>query len=554
MIAKYEITPSEKKFVGWHLLIAVLALAIGSLFGPLQAFEHAGWDLYPYLKPLFQSYYQGLTLHGVLNALVWTTFFITGFLNLTMMHGLKRSFRYPVLHKVGFWIMVVGLVTTAIPLLLNQATVLFTFYPPLKAHWAFYLGLTLVVVGSWVEGWGMMSMFIAWRKENPGERSPLMSFGAMITIVLWQIATIGIATEILTMLLPWSLGLIEGTDPQLARTFFWFTGHPLVYYWLLPAYISWYAMLPKEAGGKLFSDSLARFSFWLFLILSTPLGFHHQYVDPGVPTTWKFVHATLTYAVFFPSMLTAFTVVASLENAGRKRGGQGWFGWISALPWGNPSVAAQLLAGVLFFFGGISGITNASYNINLVLHNTAWVPGHFHLTVASAVTLSFMGISYWLVPYLTGKKLWSPKVFGVSLAVIQSWVWFVGMLVFSNAMHVIGLLGAPRRVPLGLAPYVPEEWSGTLLRVGIGGAILLVGVYLYVVIMGATAFSKVRETEKSEIPQADSMYDPQFTPSWLDRWAPWLVGTFALIIIAYGPQLIVQITNIALNSPGGRAW
>ncbi len=109
-------------------------------------------------------------------------------------------------------------------------------------------------------------------------------------------------------------------------------------------------------------------------------------------------------------------------------------------------------------------------------------------------------------------------------------------------------------VPLGLAPYVPEEWSGTLLRVGIGGAILLVGVYLYVVIMGATAFSKVRETEKSEIPQADSMYDPQFTPSWLDRWAPWLVGTFALIIIAYGPQLIVQITNIALNSPGGRAW
>jgi cytochrome c oxidase subunit 1 len=253
-------------------------------------------------------------------------------------------------------------------------------------------------------------------------------------------------------------------------------------------------------------------------------------------------------------MLTAFTVVASLENAGRKRGGQGWFGWIRALPWGNPSVAAQLLAGVLFFFGGISGITNASYNINLVLHNTAWVPGHFHLTVASAVTLSFMGISYWLVPYLTGKKLWSPKVFGVSLAVIQSWVWFVGMLVFSNAMHVIGLLGAPRRVPLGLAPYVPEEWSGTLLRVGIGGAILLVGVYLYVVIMGATAFSKVRETEKSEIPQADSMYDPQFTPSWLDRWAPWLVGTFALIIIAYGPQLIVQITNIALNSPGGRAW
>ena len=241
--------------------------------------------------------------------------------------------------------------------------------------------------------------------------------------------------------------------------------------------------------------------------------------------------------------------MASLEHAGRKRGGQGWLGWIRALPWGNPSVSAQLLAGILFFFGGISGISNASYNLNLVLHNTTWVPGHFHLTVASAVTLSFMGISYWLVPYLTGRQLWKPK-----WAVAQAWIWFVGMLIFSNAMHVVGLLGAPRRVPLGLAPYVPEEWSGHLLRVGVGGAILFVGVYLYVVIMAATIFGKATATERTEIPQAEAMQDPQLTPGWLDRWVPWLVGTIALIIVAYGPQLIVQISNIALNAPGGRFW
>ena len=175
-------------------------------------------------------------------------------------------------------------------------------------------------------------------------------------------------------------------------------------------------LLPKQAGGKLFSDSLARLAFWLFFLLSVPLGFHHQFVDPGVPTSWKYIHSILTYAVFFPSMLTAFTVIASLENAGRANGGKGLLGWLRTLPWGNPSVAAQLLAGILFFFGGIGGITNASYNINLVIHNTTWVAGHFHLTVASAVTLSFMGISYWLVPYLTGKKLWNPK-----WGVIQAW-------------------------------------------------------------------------------------------------------------------------------------
>ncbi len=546
----YELSGNEKKFIGWHLFFAILALSIGSLFGPLQAFEHAGLDFYPYLQPVFKSYYQGLTLHGVLNALIWTTFFITGFLTLTVTFGLKRPLKYPKLNALGFWMMVVGLVTAAIPLLLDEATVLYTFYPPMKANWAFYVGLTLVVVGSWIEGYGFYFTYYAWRKENPGVRTPLMSFGSLITMVMWQIATLGVAVEILTMLLPWSLGLIEGTDPQLARTYFWFTGHPLVYFWLLPAYISWYAMLPKQAGGKLFSDALARLAFWLFLVLSVPLGFHHQYVDPGVPSVWKALHAILTYAVFLPSMLTAFTVIASLENAGRNRGGKGLLGWIRTLPWGDPSVAAQLLAGILFFFGGIGGITNASYNINLVIHNTAWVPGHFHLTVASAVTLSFMGISYWLLPYLTGRKLWNPK-----WAVVQTWVWFVGMLIFSNAMHVVGLLGAPRRTPLGQAPYIPEEWTGHLLRVSIGGAILFVSGFMYIFTMIMTARGqKAAEGEQVEVPVAESIHDPQETPSWLDRWLPWVIATIALLIVAYGPSLIEQISNIQLNAPGGRVW
>ena len=174
----FEISSSEKKFIGWHLVVAVAALSIGSLFGPLQAFQASSKvDLYKYLKPLFQSYYQGLTLHGVLNALVWTTFFITGFLTLTTVFGLQRHLRYPKVNYAGFGVMVVGLVVTAIPILLNQASVLYTFYPPLQANWMFYVGLTLVVVGSWIEGYGMYFTYYAWRKENPNQRTPLMTFG-----------------------------------------------------------------------------------------------------------------------------------------------------------------------------------------------------------------------------------------------------------------------------------------------------------------------------------------------------------------------------------------
>ena len=549
--AAYKITAAEKRFIGLHMLFALIALAIGSLFGPLQAFEHAGLDLYPYIAPLFKSYYQGLTLHGVLNALVFTTFFITGFFTLTVTHGLQRKLRFPMLNQVGFWMMVVGLVSAAVPLLLNEASVLYTFYPPLQANWAFYLGLTLVVVGSWIEGWGFYLTYMAWRKENPAVRTPFIAFGSLVTMVMWQFATLGVAAEILTMLLPWSLGLTKGVDPQLARTYFWFTGHPLVYFWLLPAYVSWYGMLPKQAGGKLFSDSLARLAFWLFLVLSVPLGFHHQFADPGIPPVWKFLHAILTLSVAFPSLMTAFTVIASLEYSGRQRGGKGLLGWIPRLPWRDPSVASQLLAGILFLFGGIGGIINASYNVNLVIHNTAWVPGHLHLTVATAVTLSFMGITYWLIPLVTGKKLW-----GAKWAVVQAWLWFVGMIIFSNAMHTVGLLGAPRRTPLGLAPYVPPEWGGELVRVGIGGAILFVAMYLYVFIILRTVLAKKYATpeEQVEIPVAESIRDPQLTPAWLDRWTPWLIATVVLILIAYGPQLISQISNAQLTSPGFRVW
>ncbi|MGH1504584.1 MAG: b(o/a)3-type cytochrome-c oxidase subunit 1 [Acidimicrobiales bacterium] len=548
----YELTPTEKRFIGAHLFVAIVAVLVGSLMGPLQAFEFSGLDLYPYLEPVIKSYYQGLTLHGVLNALVFTTFFIVGFTNLTTIKGLKRPLAKPIINTVGFWVMTAGLITTAIPILTNSATVLYTFYPPLEASPFFYLGLTLVVVGSWIEGVGFFLTLKAWRKDNPGVRSPFIALGNIINAAMWQIATLGVAVEILTMLLPWSLGIIDEVDPELARTYFWFTGHPLVYFWLLPAYTSWYGMLPKQVGGKLFSDSLGRLAFWLFLIVSVPVGFHHQYVDPGVPPTWKWIHAGLTYSVFFPSMITAFTVIASLEYGARKRGGTGLIGWVRALPWTDPSVAGQLLAGILFMFGGIGGLTNASYNLNLVIHNTSWVPGHFHLTVASAVALSFFAITYWMVPHLSGTKLHSP-----TLALVQVWTWFVGMVIFSNAMHVLGLLGAPRRTPLGEATYVPEEWNGHLLRTSIGGAILLVSVLVYGYVMLRTwRGAKVDPSEVPEVPIAESVRHPQLTPVWLDRFKPWLIGAALLLVVAYGPQLIDQIWNMNLNAPGyeGTPW
>jgi cytochrome c oxidase subunit 1 len=541
------VSDPERRLTGAHLLVANLALLGGIVTGLLQGLEHAGFE-FPASEYLLRSYYHSVSMHGVLNVLVWTTFFIAGFLPFISARAYAMPLASPRLGWLTFWLMLAGLVIAAVPLAGNAATVMFTFYAPLRAHWAFYIGLTLVVVGTWLVTLRLALTQRAWRARHPAVRTPLAAFMALVTMAMWTLASVGLAASMLLLLIPWSLGLVSGTDPLLARTLFWLTGHPIVYFWLLPAYLSWYTLVPRQAGGRLFSEPMARVSFLLFLVLSAPLGLHHQVTDPGIHEGWKLFQAFLTFAVFFPSLLTFFNVVASLESAGRARGGRGLVAWFGRLPWGDPSLAAQLLAMLTFTAGGIGGLINASYNLNLVVHNTAWIPGHLHLTVGTAATLTFMGISYWLVPYLAGRGLWSRR-----LALVQAWLWFGGMVVFSNALHRLGMMGAPRRTMLGAAPYVQPEWKAVLPLVGIGGTVLFVSGMLYLGNLALTVWAS-RAPAPALPGFAEPLSGPDHSPAVLDRWRPWLALAFLLIAVAYGPTLVRLALHTPLDAPGLRVW
>ena len=203
----------EQRLTGAYLVIALLALFVGVVTGLFQALSHAGINLYPQLTPVVASYYQGLTLHGVMNALVWTTFFICGFLQFIATRALERPLASRGLAWVTYGLMTGGLVLAAIPLVGNAATVMFTFYPPLRAHWAFYVGLTLVVVGTWLVTLNLVLTYRAWRAQHPGERTPLAAFMALVTFAMWSIASLGLAAEMLGMLIPWSLGWQQRDGP-----------------------------------------------------------------------------------------------------------------------------------------------------------------------------------------------------------------------------------------------------------------------------------------------------------------------------------------------------
>src|SRR5690625_2504338 len=109
----------------------------------------------------------------------------------------------------GYWLMVIGTVMARIFILLNEATVLYTFYAPMMAHWAFYVCLTLVVVGSWFEGFVLFRRHARYIRENPGKKTPLFSYMAVINMAMWQIATLGVAATMLLQFIPWSIGLTD---------------------------------------------------------------------------------------------------------------------------------------------------------------------------------------------------------------------------------------------------------------------------------------------------------------------------------------------------------
>ena len=228
-----------------HIGVAVAAFGVASAMGVLQGLSIADVDFPQRSESL---YYLSVTAHGVLMALVFTTFFIMGLGYVFAEECLGRIAGRPA-GWFAFWLAAAGSVMAAVTILRGQSTVLYTFYPPLQAHPLFYIGATLLVVGSWIWGGVIIASYRSWRREHPGAPAPLAIHGMLATIIIWYLATTGLAIEVVGMLIPWSLGWTEKIDPLVARTYFWWFGHPLVYFWLLPAYVLWYTVLPRVAGG-----------------------------------------------------------------------------------------------------------------------------------------------------------------------------------------------------------------------------------------------------------------------------------------------------------------
>jgi cytochrome c oxidase subunit 1 len=496
-------------------------------------------------------YYRSVTAHGTTMAYVFPTLIAMGFGYFVTEQALRRPMVGLRWAWLGFALVVIGTITAIVPVALGLASVLYTFYPPLIGNPFYYIGVVLVVVGSWVWVALMSINMYRWKRDNPGAPVPLPMFATVAGSYLWAWTAVGAALELLFQIIPVALGWHSTIDAGLARVFFSWTLHAIVYFWLMPTYIAYYTIVPRAIGGRLFSDTMGRIAFILFLIVAMPIGIHHAFEDPQVGSGFKYLHSVFTALVSLPTLLTVFTICASVEIAGRLRGGKGVLGWLKALPWRNPVMLGAALSFVMLGFGGAGGLINMSYQLNATVHNTQWITGHFHLIFGGAIVIMYFVIAYDIWPHLTGRTLDS---FGLMHA--QLWTWFLGMIVLTFPWHWVGILGMPRRMAFYdyTDPAIAAQAASVTMSV-VGGAILVLsGVLFFVVLVRG---QRAPRTEPAAYRFSVAVRPPRVLPAALNGFGLWLGLMVALTIGNYGFPIAHSLATPGTAVPAvkvGERW
>jgi len=531
----------NKRLVLLHFWLAFASFAVALALGAWQMYVRS--PLHPWIKDP-EIYYRSVSAHGSTMAYVFPTLVAMALGYAVIELSLKRAIVGVKLAWVGFGAVALGFMLAVIAIGRGTASVLYTFYPPMIGSSIYYIGVVLIVVGSWI--WvALMGVNLAiWKRDNPGVPVPLPMFACVASAYLWGWTAVGAAIEITFQIIPVALGWKHNIDAGLARVFYSWTLHAIVYFWLMPAYIAYYTIVPRAIGGRLYSDLMARVSFVMFLVVSMPIGIHHLFADPQVGSGFKFMHSVFTALVAIPTLLTVFTICASVEIAGRLRGGKGVMGWLKALPWGNPMMLAITFSFVMLGFGGAGGLINMSYQLDSTIHNTQWVTGHFHLIFAGAVVIMYFVIAYDLWPQITGRAITDMR-----LIRIQLWLWFIGIMVLTIPWHLVGIMGMPRR--MAYFDYTNGEISSQALPViisVIGGFICLVAGLLFIFILIRAHRSTVDLVDDYTF--SVPIHRTESVPPGLNGFRLWLALMIGLTLFNYGYPIASLIARPDTSVPG----
>ncbi|MFU8831227.1 MAG: cbb3-type cytochrome c oxidase subunit I [Wenzhouxiangella sp.] len=430
---------SAENLIKANAIAATVFLAVGGLLGLLVALTR--WPAVQILDA--QWFYTALTGHGIVTLLVWVLFFEIALLYFCSAVLLRCRLATPRLGWLAFGLMLIGAATTAVAILQGGSSVMMTSYVPMPAAPHFYLGLILFAVGALIAVFIFFGTLVIARDERTYEGSiPLVTFGALTAAIL-AVFTVACGAIILIPTFLWSIGYISEIDALMYRLVWWGLGHTSQQINVAAHVAVWYAIAAIVFGAKPMSEKVSRGAFFLYILFISIASAHHLLGDPGLSTEWKIFNTSYAmYLAVLASLIHAFSIPAAIEVAQREKGhNRGLFEWLRKAPWGNPVFSGMFISLVGFgFIGGISGVVMGSEQINFLIHNTIYVPGHFHGTVALGTTMAFMAMSFWLVPVLFRRELLWPK-----LAMWQPWLFGIGTALQAFFMMGAGTLGVSRR-------------------------------------------------------------------------------------------------------------
>lgn len=491
-----KVNKDSENLIKANAVIAIVCLLIGVIgaFGLVLT----RWQTV-HLLPA-DWFYRILTLHGLNMLIFFIIFFEMAILYFAGPVLLNARQPAPKLAWSAFALMVVGMIMVNFMVLSGKADVLFTSYPPLKAHPLYYLGIILFAVGALIAtSLFFVALLVAKREKTYSGSVPLVTFGGMTAAIIAVITLVhGAATYIPTLL--WSMGWIE-LDAQLYRLLFWALGHSSQQINVAAMVSVWYLLGGLTVGAVVLNEKVSRTAFVLYILFISMASAHHLLVDPGFGSAWKIWNTSYAmYLAVLASMVHGFTVPAGIEIGQRLRGyNAGKFEWLRKAPWGDPGFSGMVLSVVIFgFLGGITGVVIGTEQINIIVHNTMRLPGHFHATVAGGTALAFMAVTYYVLPLIFQKRIAFWK-----LAKIQPWAFAAGMSLMCMSMIYMGIFGVPRRhwdSSFSGAPFSvefhPAVWISQA-SMGIGGLLAATSVLLFVVIAVMTVFFGKPLTEQS---------------------------------------------------------
>ena len=533
-----------------NAVVAIVILLVGGISALLVTLTR--WPAV-HLLPA-DRFYQLLTTHGVNMLIFWIITFEMAILYFCSSTLLRCRLATPRIAWLGFALMLIGIVVNNLAVLNGDASVMMTSYVPMPANPNFYLGLILFAVGALLGCFVFLGTLVIAKEEKTYEGSiPLVTFGALTACII-AVFTIASGAIILIPTYLWSLGYINHIDAAMYRLVWWALGHSSQQINVAAHVAVWYAIAAIVFGAKPLSEKVSRTAFFLYIAFLQLASAHHLLVDPGLSSEWKIFNTSYAmYLAVLASMIHGLTVPGSIEVAQRAKGlTKGLFEWLRKAPWGNPVFSGMFISLIGFgFIGGISGVVMGTEQINIIIHNTIYVPGHFHATVVIGTTLAFMSLTYFLIPVLFRREVFMP-----GLARWQPYLFGFGMAVFTLALMGAGTMGVERRhwdmafTDAALGFDYPASAFTLMGVMGISGMAAILGGAIFILITVISVFFGKRVGSESSYGFSTSVLrkaEPDVVPAGghaaAGRWGFAAPGTFLLAFFF----LLIFVLYYAVN-------